>query len=64
MSHWKTVAALALWAAVMATHAVAHDPIVSAKAEQPSVQNAVPLYDNLGDLRGRFKTLIVSTNQA
>jgi tetratricopeptide (TPR) repeat protein len=50
MSHWKTVAALALWAAVMATHAVAHDPIVSAKAEQPSVRNAVPLYDNLGDL--------------
>jgi tetratricopeptide (TPR) repeat protein len=35
---------------MMATDAVAHDPIVSAKAEQPSVPNAVPLYDNLGDL--------------
>lgn len=50
MSHWKTAAALALWVAVMADDALAHDPIVSAKAEQTGVQNAVPLYDNLGDL--------------
>jgi tetratricopeptide (TPR) repeat protein len=50
MSHWKTAATLALWVALMATAAVAHDPIVSAKAEQPGVQHAVPLYDNLGDL--------------
>jgi tetratricopeptide (TPR) repeat protein len=50
MSHLKTAAALALWMTVMATYAVAHDPIVSAKAEQADIQNAVPLYDNLGDL--------------
>jgi len=50
MFHWTTVAVLALWAAVMAADAVAHDPIVTAKAEHPGVQNAVPLYDNLGDL--------------
>ena len=46
MSYWKTVAALALWAAVMATHAVAHDPIVSAKAEQPGASPFAEITDD------------------
>lgn len=50
MSDWKTATVLALFMTVMAQGALAHDPIVSAKAEQAGTQNAVPLYDNLGDL--------------
>jgi tetratricopeptide (TPR) repeat protein len=50
MSDWKTATALALFMTVMAHDALAHDPIVSAKAEQTGMQRAVPLYDNLGDL--------------
>lgn len=50
MSDWKTATALALFMTVMAHDALAHEPIVSAKAEQTGVQRAVPLYDNLGDL--------------
>ena len=50
MFDWKTFAVLALSLTITAHHAVAHDPIVTAKAEQTGAPSAVPLYDNLGDL--------------
>ena len=50
MFNWKPVAVLTLSLTVMAHHVAAHDPIVTAKAEQTGAARAAPLYDNLGDL--------------
>ncbi len=59
--NWKASIILLLSIVLMASSSLAHDPIVVAKAEQPSMQKPVPLYDNLGDLS---YTITTKTPQA